>query len=63
MSCIHIIHYVFLANYWIERLRLTSDDVMFMASTFAHQTGFGYGVRLPVHYAGTAVYQDIWNPE
>lgn len=49
-------------NYWIERLRLTSDDTMFMASTFAHQTGFGYGVRLPTHYAGTGVYQDIWNP-
>lgn len=50
------------SNYWIDRLRLTSDDVMFMASTFAHQTGFGYGVRLPTHYAGTGVYQDIWNP-
>lgn len=50
-------------NYWIERLQLTSDDVMFMASTFAHQTGFGYGVRLPTHIGGTAVYQDIWNPE
>ncbi|MFS8631301.1 MAG: AMP-binding protein, partial [Bacillales bacterium] len=37
------------ANYWIERLRLTPKDVMFMASTFAHQTGFGYGVRLPLH--------------
>lgn len=50
------------ANYWIERLRLTPDDVLFMASTFAHQTGFGYGVRLPTTYGGTAVYQDIWNP-
>jgi len=50
-------------DYWIERLRLTPDDVMFMASTFAHQTGFGYGVRLPTHYAGTAVYQDIWDPK
>lgn len=50
------------ANYWIERLRLTPKDVMFMASTFAHQTGFGYGVRLPLHSGGTAVYQDIWNP-
>ena len=36
-------------DYWIEHLRLTSDDVMFMASTFAHQTGFGYGVRLPYY--------------
>ncbi|RHW38404.1 cyclohexanecarboxylate-CoA ligase [Lysinibacillus yapensis] len=50
------------SDYWIERLNLTDQDVMFMASTFAHQTGFGYGVRLPTHYAGTAVYQDVWNP-
>lgn len=50
------------ANYWIDRLRLTPEDVMFIASTFAHQTGFGYGVRLPAHYGGTAVYQDVWNP-
>ncbi|RLL46886.1 cyclohexanecarboxylate-CoA ligase [Oceanobacillus piezotolerans] len=50
-------------NYWIDRLHLTSEDVMFMASTFAHQAGFGYGVRLPIHIAGTGVYQDIWNPQ
>jgi cyclohexanecarboxylate-CoA ligase len=49
-------------NYWIDHMQLTSDDVMFMASTFAHQTGFGYGVRLPTTIAGTGVYQDIWNP-
>ncbi|MBK5458680.1 AMP-binding protein [Peribacillus sp. TH27] len=49
-------------NYWIDHLHLTSDDVLFMASTFAHQTGFGYGVRLPTHFGGTGVYQDIWNP-
>ncbi|MDQ7864279.1 AMP-binding protein [Peribacillus frigoritolerans] len=29
-------------DYWIDHLHLTSDDVLFMASTFAHQTGFGY---------------------
>lgn len=50
-------------NLWIDHLQLTSDDVLFMASTFAHQTGFGYGVRLPTHYVGTAVYQDIWDVE
>jgi cyclohexanecarboxylate-CoA ligase len=50
-------------NFWIDHLQLTSDDVLFMASTFAHQTGFGYGVRLPTHYIGTAVYQDIWDVE
>ncbi|MEY9866993.1 cyclohexanecarboxylate-CoA ligase [Peribacillus sp. B2I2] len=49
-------------DYWIDHLHLTSDDVHFMASTFAHQTGFGYGVRLPTHIGGTGVYQDIWNP-
>ncbi|MFJ7509539.1 AMP-binding protein [Peribacillus simplex] len=49
-------------DYWIDRLHLTSNDVLFMASTFAHQTGFGYGVRLPTHIGGTGVYQDIWNP-
>lgn len=49
-------------DYWVDHLKLTEDDVFFMASTFAHQTGFGYGVRLPTHYAGTAVYQDIWDP-
>ncbi|QKY69637.1 AMP-binding protein [Lentibacillus sp. CBA3610] len=49
-------------DYWVDRLKLTADDVMFMASTFAHQTGFGYGVRLPTHVGMTAVYQDIWNP-
>lgn len=49
-------------DYWIDRLRLQADDVMFMASTFAHQTGFAYGVRLPLHLGGTGVYQDIWNP-
>ena len=49
-------------NYWIDHLQLTSDDVMFMASTFAHQTGFGYGVRLPTTIGGTGVYQEVWNP-
>jgi cyclohexanecarboxylate-CoA ligase len=49
-------------DYWVDRLHLSEDDVMFMASTFSHQTGFGYGVRLPTHVGITAVYQDIWNP-
>lgn len=51
------------ANFWVDHLKLQSKDVLFMASTFAHQTGFGYGIRLPIHYGGTSVYQDIWNPE
>ncbi|WP_066066759.1 AMP-binding protein [Neobacillus soli] len=53
----------FSSELWLDHLKLTSDDVIFMASTFAHQTGFLYGVRLPFIYGGTAVYQDIWNPK
>ena len=47
-----------------KRLGVGPDDVIHMASTFAHLTGFLYGVRLPVQVGGaTAVYQDVWNPE
>ncbi|WP_284035895.1 AMP-binding protein [Neobacillus sp. 114] len=53
----------FASELWIDHFQLTSNDVIFMASTFAHQTGFLYGVRLPAIYGGSAVYQDIWNPE
>jgi len=46
-----------------ERLGVTRDDVIHMASTFAHLTGFLYGVRLPTQVGGaTAVYQDVWDP-
>ncbi len=40
----------------------TGDDVIHMASTFGHQTGFLYGVRLPIHLGARAVYQDVWEP-
>lgn len=53
----------FASELWIDHFQLTPNDVIFMASTFAHQTGFLYGVRLPAIYGGSAVYQDIWNPE
>ncbi|WP_258112611.1 AMP-binding protein [Alicyclobacillus sp. SP_1] len=49
-------------EYFIERLNITPEDVVFMASTFAHQTGFLYGARIQVHAGCTAIYQDIWNP-
>jgi cyclohexanecarboxylate-CoA ligase len=50
------------SQYWVDHVKLTSDDVVFMASTFGHFTGLAYGARLPVHFGGTGVYQDIWNP-
>jgi cyclohexanecarboxylate-CoA ligase len=47
-----------------DRLGVGPGDVIHMASTFAHLTGFLYGVRLPVQVGGaTAVYQDVWDPE
>ncbi len=46
----------------IATLGLTGDDVVHMASTFGHQTGFLYGVRLPIALGARAVYQDVWDP-
>jgi cyclohexanecarboxylate-CoA ligase len=46
-----------------DRLGVGPDSVVHMASTFAHLTGFLYGVRLPTQVGGaTAVYQDVWDP-
>jgi cyclohexanecarboxylate-CoA ligase len=42
---------------------LGPDDACFMASTLAHQTGFGYGMLLPLAMGATVVYQDVWDPD
>ncbi|HJQ57942.1 MAG TPA: cyclohexanecarboxylate-CoA ligase [Vineibacter sp.] len=47
---------------FVERLRLSSDDVVLMASPMAHQTGFLYGLIMPAMLGATAVLQDIWDP-
>jgi cyclohexanecarboxylate-CoA ligase len=47
----------------IRALRLTSADVLHMASTVAHQSGYLYGVRMALHLGATCVLQDIWDPE
>ena len=44
-------------------LQLRSDDVIHIASTIAHQTGFLNGVRLPIQLGSTVVLQDVWNAE
>lgn len=44
-----------------RRQGLNENDVIHMASTFGHQTGFLYGVMLPTLLGATAVYQDVWN--
>lgn len=36
--------------------------VTHMASTLGHQTGYLYGMRLPLHIGGHVVMQDVWDP-
>jgi len=47
---------------YADRLHLTGDDVVLMASPMAHQTGFMYGLMMPTMLRGAAVLQDIWQP-
>ena len=47
---------------YAERLALGADDVVLMASPMAHQTGFMYGLMMPVMLKASAVLQDVWEP-
>lgn len=47
---------------YAERLRLGREDVVLMASPMAHQTGFMYGLMMPIMLHATVVLQDIWDP-
>jgi cyclohexanecarboxylate-CoA ligase len=47
----------------IERLAFTDRDVLLMASTLGHQTGYLYGYCLNVLLGATAVWMDVWNPD
>lgn len=47
----------------IERLDFTERDVVLMASTFGHQTGYLYGVCLTLLLGATGVWLDVWSPE
>jgi cyclohexanecarboxylate-CoA ligase len=48
---------------YADRLHLSSDDSTLMASPLAHQTGFLYGIMMPVYLGSTVILQDIWNAE
>ena len=48
---------------YAERLRLGSSDVVLMASPMAHQTGFMYGLMMPIMLRAGAVLQDVWDPK
>ncbi len=47
---------------YAERLKLGSDDIVLMASPLAHQTGFMYGLMMPIMLQASAVLQDVWDP-
>ena len=46
---------------YADRLRLGKQDVVLMASPMAHQTGFVYGLMMPIMLRASAVLLDIWD--
>lgn len=46
---------------FVERLGLTGDDVIFMPSPLAHQTGFALGMMMPLMLGSKLVLQDVWD--
>jgi cyclohexanecarboxylate-CoA ligase len=47
---------------YIERLHLDANDVVLMASPMAHQTGFMYGLMMPIMLRASVVLLDVWEP-
>lgn len=47
---------------YAQRMGLSESDVVLMASPMAHQTGFMYGLMMPIRLRARAVLQDIWEP-
>jgi cyclohexanecarboxylate-CoA ligase len=45
-----------------DRLGITADDTVLMASPLAHQTGFLYGLMMPILRGTPVVLQDVWRP-
>lgn len=47
----------------IQRLGLTSSEIVLCPTPLAHQLGFLYGLMLPLVLGSTVVLMDIWNPQ
>lgn len=47
---------------YAQRLQLDAEDVVLMASPMAHQTGFMYGLIMPILLKASAVICDVWEP-
>ena len=48
---------------YVERVGLSGRDAVFMASPLAHQTGFLYGLLMPIVLGTRCVLQDVWMPD
>jgi cyclohexanecarboxylate-CoA ligase len=48
------------ARCFIDDIGLTSRDIVFMGSPYAHQTGILYGMLMPVMLGTTTVALDVW---
>jgi len=48
---------------FITDIALTDRDVVFMGSPFAHQTGFLYGMLMPIMLGAKTVALDVWSAE
>lgn len=47
---------------YAQRLQLRAQDIVLMASPMAHQTGFMYGLIMPILLQASAVIYDVWEP-
>jgi cyclohexanecarboxylate-CoA ligase len=47
---------------YAQRLKLGKDDIVLMASPLAHQTGFMYGLMMPIMLRASVILQDVWDP-
>lgn len=45
---------------YAKRLNLNENDVVLMASPMAHQTGFMYGLIMPMELNAKVILQDVW---
>ncbi|MDB5827485.1 MAG: cyclohexanecarboxylate-CoA ligase [Variovorax sp.] len=48
---------------YAARLELGAEDIVLMASPMAHQTGFMYGLMMPIMLQASVVLQDVWDPK
>jgi len=51
------------ADHHIDHFRLSRDDVIYVPSPLAHQTGFLYGMWIAIRLGAAQVLQEIWDAE